>query len=51
MTTETAGAEPHRARSTEAVVSVDNVSFAYGDLPVIESVSIDVESGAFLGLV
>src|SRR6056297_3493675 len=51
MTTETAGAESPRERSTEPVVSVDNVSFAYGDLPVIESVSIDVEPGAFLGLV
>ena len=51
MTTETAGTESPRERSTEPVVSVDDVSFAYGDLPVIESVSIDVEPGAFLGLV
>ena len=51
MTTETADPESPRERSTEPVVSVDNVSFAYGDLPVIESVSIDVEPGAFLGLV
>ena len=51
MTTETAGAGSPRGRSTEPVVSVDDVSFAYGDFPVIESVSIDVEPGAFLGLV
>jgi len=51
MTTETTGAESPRGRSTEPVVSVDDVSFAYGDLSVIESVSIDVEPGAFLGLV
>lgn len=51
MTAETTNSEPTRERSTVPVVSVDDVSFAYGDLPVIESVSIDIEPGAFLGLV
>jgi len=51
MTTETAESESARERSPEPVVRVDNVSFAYGDLPVVESVSIDVRPGAFLGLV
>jgi zinc transport system ATP-binding protein len=35
----------------ENVVSVEDVSFSYGDVPVLEDVSIDVESGAFLGIV
>ena len=51
MTAKATNSEPTGGRSTEPVVSVDDVSFAYGDLPVIESVSIDVEPGAFLGLV
>jgi zinc transport system ATP-binding protein len=37
--------------SPENVVSVEDVSFSYGDVPVLEEVSIDVESGAFLGIV
>jgi zinc transport system ATP-binding protein len=37
--------------STDSLISVRNVSFGYGDAPVLDSVSIDVESGAFLGLV
>jgi zinc transport system ATP-binding protein len=35
----------------EKVVSVEDVSFGYGDVPVLEDVSIGVESGAFLGIV
>jgi zinc transport system ATP-binding protein len=34
-----------------AVVEVDDVTFAYGDRPVVENVSFDVEAGDFLGLV
>ncbi|MFC4540904.1 metal ABC transporter ATP-binding protein [Halosolutus amylolyticus] len=41
--TEWDGADP--------IVSVDGVSFRYGDRPVLEDVSLDVEPGAFLGLV
>ena len=45
MTTESTG------HATDPIVSVEDVSFAYADLPVIDSVSIDIEPGAFLGLV
>lgn len=34
-----------------SVIGVDDVTFAYADAPVLEDVSIDVEPGAFLGLV
>ena len=37
--------------STGPLISVRNVSFSYGDVPVLDSVSIDVKAGAFLGLV
>jgi zinc transport system ATP-binding protein len=37
--------------ATTPVVSVQNVSFAFGDVPVLDDVSIDIEPGAFLGLV
>jgi len=37
--------------STDSLISVRDVSFSYGDVPVLDSVSIDVEPGAFLGLV
>jgi zinc transport system ATP-binding protein len=40
-----------RERSSGTVVSVDDVTFGYGELPVLESVSIDVAPGTFLGLV
>ncbi|USZ69252.1 metal ABC transporter ATP-binding protein [Halorussus salilacus] len=33
------------------VVSVEGVTFGYGDRPVLEDVSLDVEPGAFLGIV
>ena len=33
------------------LLDVDAVTFAYGDQPVIDGVSLDVEAGAFLGLV
>ncbi|WP_338728496.1 metal ABC transporter ATP-binding protein [Haladaptatus sp. DJG-WS-42] len=34
-----------------AVIEVENVSFGYGSLPVVEDVSLTVEAGEFLGLV
>lgn len=37
--------------ATTTVVSVQDVSFAFGDVSVLDGVSIDIESGAFLGLV
>lgn len=37
--------------STDPLISVRDVSVSYGDVPVLDSVSIDVEPGAFLGLV
>lgn len=37
--------------ATAPVVSVDGVTFGYDERPVLEDVSIDVEPGAFLGLV
>jgi zinc transport system ATP-binding protein len=33
------------------LLTVDDVTFAYGDRPVVEAVSLDIEAGAFLGLV
>lgn len=39
------------ARRMMSVIGVDDVTFAYADAPVLEDVSIDVEPGAFLGLV
>ena len=47
MTTETA-TERHPA---DPIISVNEVSFRYGERPVLEDVSIDVEPGTFLGLV
>ena len=37
--------------SPEKVVSVDGVSFSHGDVPVLKDVSVDIEEGAFLGIV
>ena len=34
-----------------AILTAQNVTFAYADTPVVEGVSLSVESGAFLGLV
>jgi len=34
-----------------AVIEVDDVTFAYGDRPVVEGVSLDIGAGEFLGLV
>lgn len=34
-----------------AVVDAESVTFAYGDEPVVENISLEVESGEFLGLV
>ena len=47
MTTATTKKE----RSADPLISVDDVTFGYGEIPVLESVSIDVEPGSFLGLV
>jgi zinc transport system ATP-binding protein len=40
-----------RSDATPPVASVENVSFGYGGEPVLEDVSLDVEPGAFLGIV
>ena len=40
-----------RQQSGDPLISVDDVTFGYGEVPVLESVSIDVEPGSFLGLV
>ena len=37
--------------ATTPAVSMQNVSFGFGDVPVLDDVSIEVEPGAFLGLV
>jgi zinc transport system ATP-binding protein len=44
-------ATTERERSRDPLISVDDVTFGYGEIPVLESVSIDVEPGSFLGLV
>ncbi|MBK5940804.1 metal ABC transporter ATP-binding protein [Halochromatium roseum] len=36
---------------TTAVIEVEQVGFAYGDIPILEDVSLRVEAGEFLGLV
>ncbi|KTG10564.1 ABC transporter ATP-binding protein [Haloprofundus marisrubri] len=40
-----------RKRSTSPIISAGDVTFGYSDVSVLESVSVDVEPGAFLGLV
>jgi zinc transport system ATP-binding protein len=37
--------------ATAAAIEVERVGFAYGDIPVLEDVSLRVEAGEFLGLV
>ena len=44
-------ATTERERPGGPLISVDDVTFGYGEIPVLESVSIDVEPGSFLGLV
>jgi zinc transport system ATP-binding protein len=44
-------ATTEREGSGDHLISVDDVTFGYGEVPVLESVSIDVAPGAFLGLV
>jgi zinc transport system ATP-binding protein len=36
---------------SEAVVTIENASFAFADRPVVDDVSLEIEPGAFLGLV
>ena len=38
-------------QQSEPVISIENASFGYGSVPVLESISLEVESGAFLGIV
>ncbi|OYR84868.1 ABC transporter ATP-binding protein [Halorubrum ezzemoulense] len=40
-----------RQQSGNPLISVDDITFGYGEVPVLESVSIDVKPGSFLGLV
>jgi zinc transport system ATP-binding protein len=47
MTTPTDDSET----ATRPVISVENVTFAHAEVPVLDSVSIDVAPGTFLGLV
>ena len=44
-------ATTEKERVADPLISVDNITFGYGEIPVLESVSIDIEPGAFLGLV
>ncbi|EMA69242.1 metal ABC transporter ATP-binding protein [Halorubrum kocurii] len=44
-------ATTERQQSGDPLISVDDVTFGYGEVPVLESVSIDIEPGSFLGLV
>ena len=37
--------------STRVAIEVEHLGFAYGDVPVLEDVSLQVETGEFLGLV
>lgn len=38
-------------QQSEPVVSIENACFSYGSVPVLESISLTVEPGAFLGIV
>jgi len=38
-------------QQSEPVISIENASFGYGSVPVLESISLTVEPGAFLGIV
>jgi zinc transport system ATP-binding protein len=38
-------------QQSEPVISIENASFGYGSVPVLESISLGVEPGAFLGIV
>ena len=41
-----------KERVADPLISVDDITFGYdGEIPVLESMSIDIEPGAFLGLV
>ena len=42
---------PTAEQQSEPVISIENASFGYGSVPVLESISLEVESGAFLGIV
>lgn len=45
-------ATTEKERVADPLISVDDITFGYdGEIPVLESVSIDIEPGAFLGLV
>jgi len=37
--------------SHQPIISLHNVSFAFGQLPVLENITLDVEDGEFLGIV
>lgn len=36
---------------SDSIITLENVSFAYGKLPVLENVSLNIERGEFLGVV
>ena len=38
-------------QSSEPVITIENACFGYGSVPVLESISLAVEPGAFLGIV
>ncbi|EMA42264.1 ATP-binding cassette domain-containing protein, partial [Halococcus hamelinensis] len=42
---------PVRDNGEQPVASIENVTFAYAERPVIEGVTLDIEAGTFLGLV
>lgn len=48
--TVTGPADPYRPETTAGRVSFDEVTFGYGEVPVIQDVSLDVPAGATVGL-
>ncbi len=36
---------------TQTLISIDNVSYAYDDQPVLEDITLDIQRGEFLGLI
>jgi zinc transport system ATP-binding protein len=42
---------PTRDNGEQPVASIENVTFAYAERPVLEGVTLDIEAGTFLGLV
>jgi zinc transport system ATP-binding protein len=41
----------HRVNHQKNIISVRDISFAYGDVPVLENISLDIHEGDYLGVI